>query len=98
MRRVVWSREARNDYRDAVRFIAKDHPHAARLVQQRIKDAVTRLAAHPIGHPGRVSGTYDKGVLKTPYLIAYALGDETLTILRVIHRRRDWKADSWPQD
>ena len=98
MRRVVWSVEGRNDYREAARFIARDNPNAARLVQRRIKEAVALLAEQPIGHPGPAHGTYEKRVLKTPYIIAYALSDETLTILRVIHMSRRWEAERWPED
>ena len=96
MRRVVWSAAARVDYRAAAVAIAEDSPQAARQVQKRIREAVALLAQTPIGHPGRVQGTYEKLVLRTPYIIAYALSDDTLTILRVIHERRDWRDGEWP--
>ena len=43
----------------------------------------------PTGRPGRDAGVYEKSVGKLPYVIAYAVGDETLAILRVFHTARD---------
>jgi len=37
-------------------------------------------------------------VLRTPYILAYALSEDTLTILRVIHGSRDWPEDAWPEE
>lgn len=98
MREVVWSAEALRDFNAALLHIAKDNHRAASLVADRIDQAVRLLAERPIGHPGRVTGTYEKQVLKTPYVIAYALADRTLTILRIIHHRRDWPPGDWPDN
>jgi toxin ParE1/3/4 len=43
-----------------------------------------------------------KVVRGIPYIIAYALGEEpqgqeTITVLRVIHGARDWPEESWPE-
>lgn len=56
------------------------------------------LGVFATGHPGRVTGTYEKSVRGVPYILAYAFfeGDEAIAILRVIHTARDWQADSWP--
>ncbi|MCB9947550.1 MAG: type II toxin-antitoxin system RelE/ParE family toxin [Rhodospirillaceae bacterium] len=96
MRQLVWAASARRDYREAIAAIAADNPQAARLVQDRIKAAATLLVQRPIGRPGRVTGTYEKRVLNTPYIIAYRLPAQRLTILRIIHARRDWREMDWP--
>ena len=70
--------------------IARRDEHAATLVANRIEAAVDLLAERAIGRPGRVSGTYEKRVLRTSYIVAYALSERTLTILHVIHGRREW--------
>jgi plasmid stabilization system protein ParE len=97
VRRIVWADEARADVREAIRYIAADNPAAARSVRQRINDAVSLLADMPAGHPGRVKGTYEKPVRKTSYIIAYALSDRAITIIHVIHEKRDWPEDAWPE-
>ncbi|RAH95652.1 type II toxin-antitoxin system RelE/ParE family toxin [Acuticoccus sediminis] len=96
MRRVVWAHSAVDDFADALTFIARSDPGAASSIADRIDDAVQRLEEHAVGRPGRISGTYEKPVRRTRYIIAYALEDEVLTILRIIHTARDWTEEGWP--
>ena len=51
------------------------------------------------GHPGWVSGTYEKTVAGLPYIIAYRLTDDdrAVSILRMIHSARDWREGTWPE-
>ena len=98
MRRVAWSEAAQRDYLDILRHIAADDPDAAERVSGAIDTAADNLADFATGHPGRVSGAYEKSVRRLPYIIAYALtdGDTAVSILRIIHPARDWRDDSWP--
>lgn len=98
MRRIVWSDSARNEFRQAIKHIADDDPTVARLVRDRIDHAVALLAKRPIGRHGRVTGTYEKPILKTSYILAYAISDSALTILHLIHDHRDWPEGSWPEN
>jgi toxin ParE1/3/4 len=97
-RRVVWSRDALNDLKAQISFIATENPDAARRVAQTLRAAGSALAAIPTGRPGRVAGTYEKSVQHLPYIIAHMLtaDAETLAILRVIHTARDWPTGQWP--
>ena len=96
-RSVVWSRDALNDLKAQLAYIAADNPDAARRVADTLRDAAAALGRLPTGRPGRVAGVYEKSVGKLPYVIAYAVGDviayavgdETLAIVRVIHTARD---------
>ena len=102
MRRVVWSKDAHEDFRGIVAYIAQDDPAAARNLAIRIDRTIQALADTPTGRRGRVSGTYEKVVRGLPYIVAYALGDkprghETPTILRIIHGARNWREESWPE-
>lgn len=97
MRRLVWSESALADFAQAISFIADRDPSAARLVAERVDTAGRRLAEMPVGRPGRVLGTYEKPVLRTPYIIAYAMSGHTVTILRVIHGSREWPEGEWPE-
>lgn len=98
MRRVVWSERARADYLAAIRYIADDDPDAAERVGRAIHRTGEQLGEFATGHPGRITGTYEKSVRRFPYIIAYTLADNgrTVAILRVIHTSRDWREDSWP--
>lgn len=97
MRRLVWSESALADFVQAISFIAGQDATAPRLVAERIDAAGRQLAEMPIGRPGRVLGTYEKPVLRTPYIIAYAVSERTVTVLRVIHGSRDWPEGEWPE-
>lgn len=97
MRALYWSEDALAEFREAITYIAQDDPTSARVVRGRIDEAALLLQSRPIGRQGRVSGTYEKPVTRTPYIIAYALSDEAVTILRVIHSRRDWQDETWPE-
>lgn len=98
MRQVQWSHDALDDLEEQVIHIAKDNATAARRVAKRIREAGAALGDSATGHPGRVSGTYEKSVARLPYIIAYALSDDdtVLTILHVIHTARNWLPDEWP--
>ena len=98
MRTLIWSEDARVEFRNAIAFIIQDSPSAARAVRHHINDAALLLRDTPIGRAGRVMGTYEKPVLRTPYIIAYALSDHAVTILHVIHTSREWLEGEWPED
>lgn len=99
MRRVVWSNETRDDYFSILRHIAEDDPDAAERVVRAIEKTGNALGEFATGNPGRVSGTYEKSVNRLPYIIAYALndGENTLTILHIVHTSRNRLQDEWPE-
>jgi toxin ParE1/3/4 len=98
-RDVSWSRAALDDLKAQIAYIARDNPAAAHRVAQRIRETVSKLADFATGHPGRVTGTYEKSVSGLPYIIAYAIdvrgGRETIVVLHVIHTARDWRGGTW---
>lgn len=96
MRRLLWSQSALDDFDQAIGYLAMPNPGAAERIADRIDEAAIRLADTPIGRPGRVTGTYEKHVLRTPCIIAYRLSEHDLTIVRVIHGKRDWPDEDWP--
>ncbi|TPK58027.1 type II toxin-antitoxin system RelE/ParE family toxin [Mesorhizobium sp. B2-4-15] len=100
-RPVQWSREALDDLKQQLAYIAADNPVAARRVADLIRGAGAALGKMPTGRPGRVSGSYEKVVTGLPYIIAYSLtvqaGREFISIVRVIHTSRDWQPEEWPE-
>ena len=99
-RSVTWSRDALDDLKQQLSYIATEDADAARKTVAKLRQTGEQLADFATGHPGRVSGTYEKSVSRLPYIVAYALvehqGREVVAILHVIHTSRDWDADSWP--
>ncbi len=93
--RVRWLRTALRNLDEEATFIATENPVAARTVVTRVLDAVAQLAEQPgLGRPGRVPGTRELVVVKTPYIVPYRVRRETVEILRVFHTSRrlpkDW--------
>lgn len=87
-RDVSWSRAALDDLKAQLAYIARDNPAAAHRVAQRIRETGSKLADFATGHPGRVTGTYEKSVSGLPDIIAYAIDVrsdcEAIIILHVI--------------
>jgi plasmid stabilization system protein ParE len=102
LREVIWSPQAKLTNAEIIRYIsASDDERSARLVHQRILDAGNGLGAFPTGRPGRVTGTYEKSVAKTSYIILYALpslsGRHFVLILDVVHMSRNWRKGQMPE-
>jgi toxin ParE1/3/4 len=97
-RRIAWGVRATADYHAQLSYIAEEDPANADIVDQRIMETIEKLAERPMGRPGRVAGTYEKTVIKTGLIIAYVLGEGTITVIRIIHARRNWPAGEWPSD
>ncbi len=89
--KLTWSHRAKRDLRELVVFIAEDSVQAAEAVASRILKAAKLLAEFPrSGREGRVSGTRERVVDRTPYILAYRMASGRIRILRVYHCARRW--------
>lgn len=65
--KLTWGRLARHDLKEIVSYIAEDSLYAAELVATRILKTAGMLREMPrIGRTGRVQGTRELLVLRTP--------------------------------
>jgi toxin ParE1/3/4 len=89
--RLEWSILAQAD-RDAIfDYIEADSPRAAIAVDDRIREQVETLARFPeSGRAGRIEGTRELVILRTPYIVAYRIATDTVRILRVLHGAQRW--------
>ena len=96
--KLAWSRYALAD-RDAIfSYIEADNPHAAIRIDEQIEVTAKQLLAFPdSGRPGRVAGTRELLISRTPYILAYAVNGDTVRILRVLHGARIWPDDIPPR-
>lgn len=88
---VKWLRTALKNLDEEATYIALDDPEAAKVVVQRILDAVNLLPDNPaMGSNGRVHGTRELIVPKTRYIIPYRVKPrlKRIEILRVFHSSR----------
>lgn len=91
--RIVWTLTAIRDLVQIRRYIERDNPLAASSVAAQILKSVNRLVDHPqMGRLGRLSGTRELVISKTPYVVPYRVQGETIELLRVIHSRQQWPA------
>lgn len=87
--RVRWLRKALRNLDEEATYIAEDDPAAARVVVERVLNAVAMLAQQPgMGRPGRVPGTRELVVAKTRYIVPYRVRGDAVEILRVFHTSR----------
>jgi toxin ParE1/3/4 len=89
--RITWLSKARTDISHLRQFIGQCHPDGAQRVVRAIFMAVRRVASDPdLGRPGRVTRTREMVVSHTPYIVAYAVIDDTVVVLAVIHTAQQW--------
>ena len=92
--KLVWSQRAAADRLAIFIWIAEDDPQAAATVDDRIEVAAGRLIDFPeSGRIGRVEGTRELVIARTPYVAPYQIVGNTVRILRVIHGARMWPHD-----
>lgn len=88
---VIWTPRARRHLLDISAYIAQDNPTAARQTVDRIRDTVALLATNPaMGRVGRINGTRELVIARTPYIAAYRVRGSSLRILAVLHGRQRW--------
>ena len=88
----IWSPEAIADLIALRAYIAEENPSAARRIALHIIHNVEELlSANPdLGRPGRVPGTRELVIPKTPFIVPYRLQAGTIQVLRVFHAARHW--------
>jgi len=86
---IFWSRQAQNDVRQIVRYIAKDSPPAARRMRERLRQAVLPAREYPLMYreSERVPGTREIQAHPS-YRIFYRVTDRHIEVVRVAHIRR----------
>ncbi len=88
----LWSPEAIDDLAALRAYIEQDDPAAARrLALHIIHNVEALLPKNPeLGRPGRVPGTRELVIPRTPFIVPYRVHSGTIQILRVFHGARRW--------
>ena len=90
---IRWMPLAEQDLDAAYDYVRQDNSNAAKRLVARIFSVVGMLMRHPLaGRDGRVHGTRELVVARTPYVIAYRLRQDEIQILAVIHGAQRWPA------
>ena len=88
----VWSSEAIDDLVALRAHISEDDPAAAqRVALHIIRNVEALLSDNPgMGRPGRVPGTRELVIPKTPFIVPYRVRNNAIEVLRVFHGARRW--------
>ena len=89
--RLEWSAFAMADRTAIFDYIEADRPQAAIAVDERIREQIGTLARFPeSGRPGRIEGTRELVISRTPYIVPYRITGKTVRILRILHGAQRW--------
>jgi toxin ParE1/3/4 len=89
---LIWSPESIHDLISLRAHIAEHDPTAAKRVALHVLYCVEHLLSENphLGNPGRVPGTRELVIPKTPYIVPYRIRGTTIEIARVYHSSRRW--------
>ena len=91
---VLWSPGAIRDVRHLRAYIAQRDPGSAAVVIARLRSAVRILEEFPsYGRPGKVPGTRELVVPRTPYIVIYRIAGQHVQLARVLHGAQEWPTD-----
>jgi toxin ParE1/3/4 len=83
---LVWLRRAITDRDAQLDYIAQDNSRAAIEQGDRIVDQVSQLVRHPeIGRAGRIPGTRELVIGRTPFIVVYRIRGGRIELLRLLH-------------
>ena len=89
--RVRWTQRSEDDLTAQCDFIARDDPALAARIGTEILTRVSDLGDHPYrGRSGRVEGTRELVLPGLPWLAVYAVEDDAVVVLRLLHGAQSW--------
>jgi toxin ParE1/3/4 len=72
-------------------YIAEDNPSAAARIDEAIEHQTDMLAQHPLmGREGRVKGTRELVISRSPFIAVYRVKGKRIEILRILHGAQQW--------
>lgn len=88
---VQWLLEASQQRYDQLDTIAQDNPNAAIRLDEEIEAQTEALLQNPeIGRVGRVDGTRELVINRTPFLAVYRIASGQIQVLNLLHTSQQW--------
>lgn len=89
--RIVWSETSVRHLEEISDYLSSESVGATQIVRRRILDTVKRLGVMPrSGRNGRMAGTREAVVPRTPYIVVYQVSMTAVEILGIWHGARLW--------
>lgn len=91
--KVIWLKRARKDLNDAINWLTRHNPTAAKKAARLINLQVNQLNVYPqLGRVGDIDGTRELVIQQTRYIAAYQIDAQTdqIKILALMHESMQW--------
>ena len=89
--KVLWAESAVRHLREVFSYVEGENAGAAVGLRRRILATAKRLGQMPLsGRVGRIQGTREAVVPRTPHIVAYEVEGDTVKILGIWHGARLW--------
>jgi len=89
--RVRWTTPAREQFVTAYEYLAAENRAMAGQIANKIWKGTELLSRHPMaGKAGRVRGTRELVIRGAPFIVAYRVEKNAVSILAVMHAARKW--------
>ena len=89
--KIEWLPKAAHNLNAQLAYIGEHNPAAAIDVGDAVEKCLSRLADLPeSGRPGRLPGTRELVVTRTPFIVVYRIEPAAVVILRVLHAAQRW--------
>jgi toxin ParE1/3/4 len=88
---IRWLASANRTRFEQLDYIAQDNPTAAVRLDLEIERQTDLLVAHPLmGREGRVEGTRELVIGRTPFIAVYRVKSRRIEMLRILHGAQQW--------
>lgn len=89
--KIRWTAMAARDLKSVHEYVSEESPTQADALIDRILSSIEVLERFPdLGRKGRVQGTRELVIARTPFIVFYRLRRDQIEILSVLHAARKW--------
>lgn len=88
---IVWTVTAARNRDAQLTYVGQDNPSAALRLDLEITTQIRQLLLSPeIGRLGRLAGTREMVINRTPFIAIYRIRPDSIQILRLLHGAQLW--------
>jgi toxin ParE1/3/4 len=93
LKEISYSLRAESDRIAHLEYLAQFNVSAAVRIDQEVESQVNVLRRFPLsGRAGRVEGTRELPVSRTPLVVVYEIHGSVVVIIRILHGAQSWPA------
>jgi toxin ParE1/3/4 len=89
--KVLWSAASVRHLQEVLEYLQGESSAGAITIRRRILGTARRLGQMPYsGRVGRIDGTREAVVPRSPYIVVYEVSEQSVEILGIWHAAREW--------